>query len=248
MKRHRFFIEKFLKNDTTLSAPELVHQIARVLKLKAEEEIVLWNGDGNEYVFALEKVSAKDIHGHVVRVEENNHESDVSVALYCAVLKRENFELVVQKATEVGVATIVPMVTDRTIKTAINHDRLKKIIQEAAEQSGRARIPTLCDAMSFSNAVKGVEQAGANLFFDTGIDVISNEARNPDPVSRKRRDPSLKLGMTEKINIFVGPEGGWSDTERLAAQKAGLEFRSLGTLTLRAETAAIVATYLMCQE
>jgi len=244
MRRHRFYLEEFRNNTTDITTPEFVHQIARVLKLKAGEEIVVWNGDGHDYVFGIEKVSAKDICGRVARVEKNDRESAVSVTLYCAILKRENFELVCQKATEVGVSMIVPLLTERTVKTNINNERLKKIIKEATEQSGRACIPALCDTMSFAEALEQAQTSDANYFFDTAADVISNEMRNPDAVSRKRRDPSAQgLGMTEKVNIFIGPEGGWSDAERDGAQKAGLEFRSLGSLTLRAETAAIVASY-----
>lgn len=248
MRRHRFFIERFSEKGTTLSDPDLVHQIGRVLKLRVGEEIALWTGDSAEYIFALEKITAKDVRGRVVRALKNDSESTVDVTLYCALLKRENFELVCQKATEVGVSAIAPLITERTVKTHINSSRIKKIILEAAEQSGRARIPALCDATRFADVMNKVEQGGKNLFFDVGVDVISNVMRNPDIVSRNPRDPSARgLGMTEKINIFIGPEGGWTDPERESAQKAGCEFHSLGALTLRAETAAIVASYFAVQ-
>lgn len=233
MKRHRFYFEGILDGVTVLSTGDLVHQIIRVLKLKAGEEIVLWNGDGNEYVFALEKIGAKDIRGRVVRVEKNDREPDVYGVLYCAILKRENFELVAQKATEVGVSEIVPLVSGRTVKTHINNDRLGKIILEAAEQSGRARIPVLCDAMSFNEALKRAGQDELSYFFDCGEGLQPERA---DDLQQK------------KVGVFIGPEGGWTDDERKSAKEAGFIFSSLGPLTLRGETAAIIASYLVCHK
>ncbi len=262
--RHRFFIERFSEKGTTLALPDLVHQIGRVLKLRVGEEVVLWTGDGVEYIFAIEKISAKDVRGRVVGVEENTREPDVSVTLYCAILKRENFELVCQKATEVGISAIVPLITERTVKVNINQSRLKKIVQEAAEQSGRARIPVLCDAISFSEALKRVEKDGTNLFFD----VSSQNSQEPPLVSavlgageeRSKAYMEIRCRVPQpsnnemchqrrfsQVNLFIGPEGGWTDTERVNAMKAGLQFRSLGSLTLRAETAAIVASYIAVQ-
>ena len=211
-------------------------------------------------MFALEKVSAKDIRGRVVRVEKNNREPSVHVTLYCAVLKRENFELVCQKATEVGVSEIVPLVTDRTVKTHINKDRLEKIIVEAAEQSGRARIPVLCDAMRFDEAIGRVEKKSRNLFFDLREDVhgdCTHALFMAEHTSFKGHEKGMtailpdaqqEQNMSRKnIIIFIGPEGGWSDIERELAQKQEFEVATLGPLTLRGETAAIIAAYLAVQ-
>ncbi len=231
MKRHRFFYHQLVKTTHTLHDKELVHQIARVLKLKAGEEIVLWNGDGNEYIFNLEQVTGREIQGAVVRIEKNDREPIAKVVLYCAILKRENFELVCQKATEVGVSAIVPLMTDRTVKTAINADRLQRIVQEAAEQSGRALVPKLHPIITLCDALKGANDSTQNYFLDTNMS-----------------DAATASFLLEKtlsgMRLFIGPEGGWSDAERELAQKAHCTFVSLGALTLRAETAAIIASYI----
>ena len=152
----------------------------------------------------------------------------VAAVLYCAILKRENFELVVQKATEIGVREIVPLITQRTVKLDIKEERLRKIITEAAEQSGRGRVPMLRQAMSFADALADAQRNDANFFFDIS-DVIVEEGAIGDAMRR---------------GLFVGPEGGWSYEEVLAARAAGCHIISLGALTFRAETAAIIASYL----
>jgi len=232
MKRHRFFLEHISKHTQAIEDRELCHQISRVLRLGTGEEIVLCKGDGKEYVFRLEYIGHHEIRGSIVAIQENRNEPSVDVTLYCALLKRENFELVVQKATEVGVATIVPVITERTVKTSSNTQRLEKILREAAEQSGRAHIPKLCDALRLPDALKRVGIHDGALFFDA-----SGEAY------QERIARSVKTN----ICLFIGPEGGWSESELQLARGSGCKIASLGSLTLRAETAAIVASYLVCR-
>ncbi|MBI5153544.1 MAG: RNA methyltransferase [Parcubacteria group bacterium] len=148
--------------------------------------------------------------------------------LYCSILKRENFEWVAQKATEIGVGEIVPLVTQHTVKLELKEGRLKKIVQEAAEQSGRSVLPKLQIPMGFEQAVHEAKLNGTTLFFD---------------VSGKEFDKKM-IKDSEKVNIFIGPEGGWNEGEIEIAQKNKFIFVNLGKLTLRAETAAVVGTYL----
>lgn len=240
---HRFFLPQTSKTITSIADQDIVHQLSSVLRMEKGEEVTFFNGDGNEYIFHIENVLKKEIRGKVVRVEKNSREPKRNVTLYCAILKRENFELVCQKATEVGVSAIVPLLTERTVKTNINIDRLKKIIKEASEQSGRGIIPEISTPKTLREVLKDGSNAG-NIFFDTILSVIPNKVRNPATL----RDLSSQLETTENISIFIGPEGGWSETERENAKKANCTFASLGSLTLRGETAAIVATYLAVQK
>ncbi len=247
---HRFFLPQASKNLTSISEDGIVHQLSRVLRIEKGSEVIFFNGDGSEYVFHVDHLTKREIRGKVVRVEKNSREPEPKVTLYCAILKRENFELVCQKATEVGVSVIVPLLTERTVKTNINNERLKKIIQEAAEQSGRARIPALYRTMRFSEALQRVHNGGIHYFFDSRACLPGDPshsffaARYPSVKGRKKQ----MARVSDVVNIYIGSEGGWSETERTLAQKSKCTFVSLGSLTLRAETAAIVASYMMCQD
>ena len=158
------------------------------------------------------------------KLEENK-----KTTLFCAVLKKENFELVVQKTTECGIAKIVPVITDRTIKTGLKLDRLEKIAKEASEQSGRSIIPEISEPVNFEKSLELIEQNSLNILFD-----ISGE-----------KFPEINLNNFEKINIFIGPEGGWTDNEIEKMKNLNFKIASLGKLTLRAETAAIISSFLV---
>lgn len=205
---------------------EVVDQIRKVLKLKVGEQVLLCDGQGNEVVGEITEIVHKVIKLKVLKVQKNENEAGWRVVLYCAILKRENFELVVQKATEIGVAEIVPVVTRRTVKLDIKQERLQKIIKEAAEQSGRGVVPILREPIIFQEAIKNAN--GANILFDSSGSIQASNSK-----------------LLTSIAIWIGPEGGFDEAEITAAKNAGFEIASLGKLTLRAETAAIVASYLV---
>ena len=143
------------------------------------------------------------------------------------VLKKENFEWAVQKAVEVGVKEITPIITARTVKLGLNKDRLKKIIKEAAEQSGRGILPKLNEAIIFDEAIKSAKENDLNLFFNIGGKNVQHSMSN-----------------ISKIGIFIGPEGGWDEEEIKKAQSSnGFTIVGLGKTILRAETAAVIASY-----
>ncbi|MBI5420731.1 MAG: 16S rRNA (uracil(1498)-N(3))-methyltransferase [Parcubacteria group bacterium] len=232
MRVPRFFVSFALHEDRIeIRDGDIVHQIVRVLRMHDGQELILCNGDGNDVrVWILG--STKDIVTvEVIGREKNENELVNSVVLYCSILKRENFEWVAQKATEIGVKEIVPLVTQHTVKLELKEERLKKIIQEAAEQSGRSVLPKLQIPMGFEQAMNEAKLNGVTLFFD---------------ITGKVFDKKLMKGE-QKINIFIGPEGGWSEEEVETAKKNKFIFVNLGKLTLRAETAAIVSTYLVSQ-
>jgi 16S rRNA (uracil1498-N3)-methyltransferase len=163
----------------------------------------------------------------VDEVHEVKKEAPKEITLYLSILKRENFELAVQKATECGIGRIVPLLTEHTVKTGLKMDRLMKIAKEAAEQSGRGKVPLISEPKTFVDAVRdSVRQK--NYFFDIG--------------ARESFTPKSK----EACGIWVGPEGGWGGKERMLAGDRKFIFTSLGPRVLRAETAAIVASFLAC--
>jgi 16S rRNA (uracil1498-N3)-methyltransferase len=197
-----------------------------VLKLRVGERVVLADGTGCE---ALAEIAAIDKSGVEVAVHERraSPEPKKNIILYCALLKRENFEYAVEKAVECGVVKIVPLITARTVKLGLNLDRVRKIAQEAAEQSGRGIVPEISAPVKFSAAIKAASENDINYFFDAnGEEFVRAKA------------------LAKTIGVWIGPEGGWEDFEIEAAAVNRCVAASLGALILRAETAVTVAVYL----
>lgn len=226
MKVHRFYCNQHLGDRTiVLGDGDLTRQIFAVLKLKKGELICLFNGDGQDYLYCLEVVARHEAHASFVRAENNLAEISREVVLYCSILKKENFEIVAQKATEIGVKKIVPIVSDNTIKLQLNLERIRKIVLEATEQSGRNFVPKISEPINFETLAKNLAPEEVCLFCDFDGKGVND----------------LNLGSHGAVNIFIGPEGGWSQFERDFAKQRNFLKLSLGGSTLRAETAAIVA-------
>ena len=134
--------------------------------MKVGEKIVLADGQLNEAIAEIVASQKDSLEVKILERQKNQNEPNKKIVLYCSVLKRENFEWVVQKAAEVGVLEIRPLVCERTIKTDFKKERLQKIIKEAAEQSGRGRAPVLRETVKFSEAVKDAQNNKANFFFN----------------------------------------------------------------------------------
>lgn len=229
MKTHRFIGDfEFNNGEIRISDKEIVNQICNVLKLKVGEQIILGDGKGEEILVDIKDINRYLVAGKIIEKQKNKNETDVCGILYCAILKKENFELVAQKATEIGISEIVPLITERTIKLNLNYERLEKIIKEAGEQSGRGVLPILHKAMKFEEAVEAAGKNDLNLFLDSsGVEFKNYKIKN------------LKI-----VGVWVGPEGGWSDKEKSQITNHKLQIISLGKTILRAETAAIVGSWM----
>src|SRR3990167_10729631 len=168
MRLHRFFITVDLTvSPVRISDPDLLHQWMKVLRLQSGDRLILCDGKGMESeatLVSLEAAHAKlQLHGaHLVAAKSLR-----PVTLTCSVLKRENFEWVVQKCCEVGVKAIVPIVAVRTVKTGLKMDRLRAIAKEAAEQSGRGIIPDIAEPLTFDRALTEAKKYAQNIFFHT---------------------------------------------------------------------------------
>ena len=236
MKIHRFIADIDLSPDTIrLQDEALVHQLGRVLRLQTGMLIQVCDGKGHEVILHITEITKTSVRGEVQERLTSQPESVRLVTLYAAILKRENMEWVIQKATEVGVHQIVPLITHRTIKQDIRLDRLQQIAHEATEQCGRGMIPFVSPPRLFREALVDASSHDQNFFFHTQ-DVTSYT--KPKPLS----------SLAEKLGVFIGPEGGWDEEEMMMAMQAGLESRTLGTFVLRGETAAIIASYLIIHQ
>ncbi len=228
MRLNRFFGKFDLsKKQLVINDSDFFNQIKNVLRLKVGDSLILCDGKNGEAEVILKDFSKNGVGVEIVNFSNNRKESSRKISLYCAILKRENFELVVQKATEIGVFRIIPLITKRTIKLSLKKERLWTIAKEAAEQSGRGIIPEISSPMEFSDAIKDAGNLDARIMFDLSDLSASNNI----------------LNKAQTIGIFIGPEGGWDEQEILLAKKSDFSFMNLGHFVLRAETAAIVAVY-----
>lgn len=221
MKLHRFIgsFDVRLK-EICSSDKDLIHQLKNVLKIRQGDKLILCDGNGNEATFSFSLKGSNACF---------NKESEASKAwipkkkltLCMAIAKKENFEIVAQKAAELGVSEIIPIISSRTVKKGVRMDRLLKITKEAAEQSGRGDVPKCSEPIAFSEAI-----------FLEGKKVILH----PEGANGK--------GIPQADTIFIGPEGGWTEEELSLAEESGVSKVCLGPMIMRAETAAIVASYL----
>jgi 16S rRNA (uracil1498-N3)-methyltransferase len=151
-------------------------------------------------------------------------EEDVEISLYQAVPKGGRMDLVVEKATEVGVTRIVPLVTQRGIVEPGGGkiERWRRVAEAAARQSLRLGVPEVLEPVPFAEAARQAGEQG----------VLLHNAADLDPLEEKVGSP---------VSLFVGPEGGWSEEEMRLVGEAGLAFAQLGPYRLRSETAGMVA-------
>lgn len=230
---HRFFVEQNLEaGKVSIASPELAHQLRNVLKIRSGTEVALFCADagvGWDFLFRASKVSKNGVEGTIIGKVKNDREPKFSLTLYQAVLKKDNMDWVLQKGVEVGVVKFVPVLTERAVKMRINMKRAQKIIKEAAEQSGRSLLPLIAPVTDFEAAI-------ALAKAERGLMVLAHEKETVQKLD------GLPLS-SQNISLFVGPEGGFSEEELCKAQAAGCFVVSLSRRTLRAETAAITASY-----
>ena len=218
--RHRIFVDR-IEPAVVVTGDEFHHSV-RVVRLRAGEEVELFDRQGNAargIVQALEKDRAVITAGEPLP----SRESPLAVHLAMSIIQLEKFELVLQKATELGVRSVIPLVTERIELRRERYsgkiERWKKIVFEAVKQSGRSRIPDIEEPATFEEVAA---RAGAKIVFDA----------DAEPAA---------VGRPAEVTLFVGPEGGWSDAELRIARERECFFQRLGPRRLRAETAAIVA-------
>lgn len=230
-KVHRFITPyEVVDNKIEIKDKELIHQWKNVLKFKIGEIITLANTTNGEALCTITELSKSEATLSVAEINTTSKENNKKVTLYLAILKRENFELVVQKATEIGVSRIVPIITEHTVKTGLKHERLEKIAQEAAELCGRNSVTEIAPTLTYKDSLVDCKNTAHQIIFD-----ISGEDFN---------SKIIKLKIKNSIALFIGPEGGFTEKEIQQAKENNIETASLGSLMLRGETAAIIASFL----
>ena len=226
----------------TLASDEARH-LREVLRLKVGDEVYVFNGEGKEFECRVEATRRDTAHLTVVQeVAAARPESPLHLNLAVALLKGEKFDLVVQKATELGVSVLTPVVTKLAdIRLRDESDvakrlaRWRRIALEAAKQSGRAAVPDIVAPVSFAMLVLlAVAEPQSNC--------LMFSERNGQSLTETKE---LLTPKTTRLTALVGSEGGWTDEEIMMAGDEGWRIITLGGRTLRAETAAIAVAVLL---
>lgn len=242
MSTNRFFVTaSSFEGELVRLSPEQARQVRQVLRLEPGDTIVVLDDRGAEYDVALTTVTGKEAMGRVTSTRPAAGEPAVQLTLFQSLLIREKFEWVLQKATEVGVAQIVPVLTARglvrTKQIEDNKlDRWQRILAEAAEQSHRGRIPKLEPITPFAEAFSRFVGFDRLLIAAPAQTATLREALQ----GIERPDPAIAL--------LIGPEGGFTDEEVALAREKGAVAVGLGPRILRTETAAVIASALILYE
>lgn len=233
MRTIRIHVDQALGTGLTLSLPaQAGEHVARVLRLAAGDEITLFNGDGNDYPAVIEAVGKRDVSVQVQSAQAIDKESPLRLTLAQGVARGEKMDLIVQKATELGVARIVPLLTERSevrLDAARAEKRLihwRAVAASACEQSGRARLPEVTPAVSLETWLRELADDGALRL-----------ALLPEGT---RRGSELHFTPSGGV-LVVGPEGGLGQRDTAALSAAGFEGLKLGPRILRTETAGLAA-------
>ena len=256
MRLHRFYISEPIGSqaEITIINPELINQIRRVFRLKVGDSVILFDGSGSDYECIIDEFSGESkIKGdnrsdrgsgptsmrvHITTTKRSAFLPAREVILCAAIVKKDTFEWIVEKATELGVTKIIPIMAERSEKKNLNEDRLKKIAIEASEQSGRGTIPAIEKIMTLKEIID--VQAGPTCAepYDHML------AFNIEGKLFEQDEQGLP-SCGSPLFVFVGPEGGWSPDEIDMFHKNKVLVVSLGTQVLRAETAVVAALSLV---
>jgi 16S rRNA (uracil1498-N3)-methyltransferase len=229
MRLHRFYIEnqdyETLKTGDIFSMKEesLVRQITLILRAQIGDSLNLFT-DVYEFECVIVSISKKEL-ALQKKKEVKRLLQKREIILVQSLVKKDKFEWIAQKATELGVTDIIPVISERSEKRGLDEKRLRKILIEATEQSGWGKVPTLHPIETLEKTLATLVHSKKDIYvLDMG-----------------------GVGSVEKgsapIALCVGPEGGWGEKDKALFKKYNLSILSIGESVLRAETAAIISVY-----
>ena len=242
---HRFFVEPeaIARNTVTIIGPQ-ARQMEEVLRLRPGDSIIVLDNSGWQYEVEIADLDEARATGTVKGKSLVTTEPQTKITVFQGLLKGERFEYVLQKGTELGVVGFVPVVCERCVVGQIREassgkwQRWQRIVVEAAEQSERGKLPTLRPAVMFQQACENVRGFSVLAWEREQAVGLRNTLRHRLQQAPKGKKP----GRLFSLNLFVGPEGGFTPEEVQRARGYGIVPVSLGPRILRADTAAIVAT------
>lgn len=238
-KAPRFFIKQKISDSDQLvisnenSEEKIIHQIKNVLRKKEGDKIIFLDGMGSEFIGIIYDISKNEI---TLKKREINfykkeffENENQKIILAPAILKKDNFEFVLQKCTEIGVRYFQPIISERTEKNNLNFERSEKILKEASEQSEKKFLPKLSETKTLQEFLQ--RSTSKNIF---ALEFNSENFRISD-FEKKDGD----------IIFLVGPEGGWGEEDKKLFDEFSVKTISLGSQILRAETASISLSSLL---
>ncbi len=239
MQRRRFYAPPKARNNNSITlSPDESHHLLRVLRLTIGEEIFVFDGCDNEYRCKFAAIENKLAVVEIIEKLNDSVESPLQLTLVQALAKGEKFDFIIQKATELGVSRVVPLMTERTdIKLNVEQagkrlDRWQRISLEALKQSGRRKIVEITLPVSIEAVLELLGREGEIIYF--------NERGGA------KLEASLNSFNTkQQVMAMIGPEGGWSDKEIQLFNYHACKGVSLGRRILRTETAAVAAIALL---
>jgi 16S rRNA (uracil1498-N3)-methyltransferase len=229
--------------EVVLAREESAHLI-NVLRLRVGDEAFVFDGTGREFRCTVAEAGGRERQARLTvgaEVAAQRPESSLRLTLAVALLKNDKFDTVVQKATELGVVRVVPVVTARAdVRLQVGRDasarstRWQRLALEAAKQSGRAFVPAIAAPLALPDLLTDEESAG-------GVRLLFTE-RGGRGLRETINDGDASASV---LTALTGPEGGWADEELAEGEAAGWQLVTLGGRILRAETAAIVVSALL---
>ena len=259
---HRFFVPPELVKITSIEVPlpkELAHQIRDVIRLDIGEQLLLLDNSGDEVLATVARINKASVEVYLLERRPGKREPAVRIILCQGMLKSTRFEWILEKGTELGVSVFSPIICRRSMAGlegtgSSKIQRWQRIIQEAAEQSGRSRLPELLPIRSLVDALSDISQDTLAIMpWEEEHSLTLQDALNSTNRSAENVGATLAVALSSQslntiarstqppttIVIFIGPEGGLMAEEVALAQRHGVQVVTLGTRILRAETAAI---------
>ena len=233
MRLTRCFADLPLSVGGNVALPDSVAaHLVRVLRLQQGDACVLFNGDGHDYAARLLSVGKREVLADIEAAQVIANESPLHLTLVQGIARGEKMDLILQKATELGVAAIIPVMAERT-EVKLDAERTGKrmahwcsVIVSACEQSGRAQLPALAPPATLAAAAGVLHGIALKLILDPGGEHLLS---------------SLLAPADHQLAIAIGPEGGWSPRDRERLRAAGFTGLRLGPRVLRTETAGLAA-------
>ena len=233
----RLFVDQPLAADKTLTLTgNPAHYLRNVLRVKADDAVLVFNGRNGEwqaYITNIDKRTVTLVTAHRTRPQTTSETRQADIWLLVAPVKRARLDYLAQKATEMGVTRLVPVITKRTQGGTVNLERLRANAQEAAEQCGILQVPEIMPPARLDDALRGWDGARRLLFCDetaeTGMGVSE-----------------LAAGTRTPLAVLIGPEGGFTPEEKDELLAMGQTVQiSLGPRILRTDTAVVAALALV---